>query len=102
MNPTPEGDGQSQPDLMIDDAATTYVAPTEEERREFFRESGMTNGEINYLLMIPPMTSRQCPVCHTWSGGALSNVAQHNLSCYAPSRPKPGRAQHPYGSWPEK
>ena len=94
INPAPE---VNQPRLgpQVD-----APIPTEDERREFFEDAGMTDEEIHYLLMVPPVTNRQCPICRTWSGGAMSNVAQHNLSCYCPS--KPTRRRHPafpHGPW---
>ena len=98
INPAPE---VNQPPRL--EPQVEALVPTENERREFFKDAGMTYEEIHYLLMVPPVTNRQCPICRTWSGGAMSNVAQHNLSCYCPS--KPTRRRHPafpQGPWPTK
>ena len=97
INPAPE---VNQPRL---EPQVEAPVPTEDERREFFEDAGMTDEEIRHLLMVPPVTSRQCPICLTWSGGSMVNVVQHNLSCYCPS--KPTRHRHPafpQGPWPTK
>ena len=90
INPAPE---VNQPRL---EPQVDVHIPTEDERREFFEDAGMTDEEIHHLLMVPPVTSRQCPICPTWSGGSMVNVAQHNLSCFCPSKP----TRHPHPAFP--
>ena len=97
INPAPE---VNQPRL---EPQVDVHVPTEDERREGFEDADMTDEEIRYLLMVPPVTSRRCPICDTWSGGSMTNVAQHNLSCFCPK--KPTRHRHPafpQGFWPTR
>ena len=97
VNPAPE---VNQP--RLGPQADVHI-PTEDERREGFEDADMTDEEIRYLLMVPPVTSRRCPICDTWSSGSMTNVAQHNLSCFCPK--KPARHHHPafpQGFWPTR